>query len=176
MSQPWYDGCTITSCYRVPTAHTLWRDGGSGSRTVLECRPNIEGGVIIKIVSWNIGRMKEPWHQLLNMDVDLAFLQEATPPPPDVAGRVEVNPDPWEILGGYTFPQRWRTAIVRLSDRVKMDWIESKSIADARLDELAVSIPGTMAAAWITPLQGEPFFAVSMYSQWRRPYKPAGTG
>ena len=58
----------------------------------------------MKIVSWNIGRMHEPWHRLLDMDADLALLQEATEPPPEVAGRVEVNPGPWEMAGGYATP------------------------------------------------------------------------
>ena len=130
----------------------------------------------MKMVSWNIGRMHEPWRRLLEMDADLALLQEATEPPPEVAGRVEVNPGPWEIAGGYATPQRWRTAVVRLSDRIKVDWIESKPIAEAGSGEFAVSIPGTVAAARITPLPaGEPFIAVSMYSQWRRPHASTGS-
>ena len=129
----------------------------------------------MKIISWNINRQAEPWGWLLDMDADLALLQEATEPPPEVAGRVEVNPGPWEITGGYTTPQRWRTAIVRLSDRISVEWIEAKSIAEAGTGEFAVSIPGTVAAAKITPLDGEPFFAVSMYAQWRRPHASTGS-
>ena len=125
----------------------------------------------MKIISWNIGQMKEPWHLLLDMDADLALLQEASEPPPELAGRLEVNPGPWEIAGPYAAPQRWRAAVVRLSDRIKVEWIESKPLSEAGSREFAVSIPGTVAAARITPSDGEPFFAVSMYAQWRRPHE-----
>ncbi len=108
------------------------------------------------------------------MDTDLALLQEAAPPPNEVANRLEVNPGPFEIAGGYRYPQRWRTAIVRLSDRIKVEWIESKSIAEAGASEFAVSIPGTVAAARVTPSEGEPIFVVSLYAQWRVPHEWAG--
>ena len=128
----------------------------------------------MKIVSWNIARKSESWRTLLEMDADLALLQEAAAPPADVAGRLEVNPGPFEIAGGYRQPQRWRTAIVRLSDRIKVEWIDSKSIAEADTSAFAVSIPGTVAAARITPSEGEPLFVVSMYAQWRVPHESAG--
>ncbi len=128
----------------------------------------------MKIISWNIARRSEAWRELVRMDADLALLQEAAPPPADVADRVEVNPGPFEITGGYHHPQRWRTAIVRLSDRVKVEWIESRPIAEAVTSEFAVSIPGTAAAARITPAEGDPLFVVSMYAQWRYPHDWAG--
>ncbi len=128
----------------------------------------------MRIVSWNIARREEPWRRLPDMDADLALLQEAAPPPEDMADRVEVNPGPFEITGGYRQPQRWRTAIVRLSDRVKVEWIESRPIAKADTSAFAISTPGTLAAARITPLDGEPLFVVSMYAQWRYPRETAG--
>ena len=128
----------------------------------------------MRIVSWNIARRSEPWHRLLHMDADLALLQEAAQPPPEVVNLLEVNPGPFEIAGGYRYPQRWRTAIVRLSDRIKVEWIECKPIAEAGTNEFAVSIPGTVAAARITPSEGEPLFVVSMYAQWRLPHEWAG--
>ncbi len=106
----------------------------------------------------------------MHMDADLALLQEAAPPPADVAGLLEVDPGPIEITGGYTQPQQWRTAIVRLSDRIKVEWIESKPIAEAGTSEFAVSIPGTVAAARVTPPEGDPIIVVSMYAQWRVPH------
>ena len=39
----------------------------------------------VTVVSWNIATRREPWRQLLGMDADIALLQEATPPPDDVA-------------------------------------------------------------------------------------------
>ena len=128
----------------------------------------------MKIVSWNIARRSEAWSELLRMDADLALLQEAAPPPSDVAEWVEVNPGPFEITGGYHHPQRWRTAIVRLSDWIKVEWIGARPIAEAVTSEFAVSIPGTVAAARITPAKGNPLFVVSMYAQWRYPHDWAG--
>ena len=128
----------------------------------------------MKIISWNIARKSEPWRRLLEMDADMALLQEAAPPPSEVADQFEVNPGPFEITGGYQQPQRWRTAIVRLSDRIKVEWIASRPIADAGANEFAVSIPGTVAATRITPSEGEPLFVVSLYAQWRVPHESAG--
>ena len=39
----------------------------------------------VTVVSWNIARSHEPWRQLLQMDADVALLQEAAPPPDDAA-------------------------------------------------------------------------------------------
>ncbi len=128
----------------------------------------------MRIVSWNIACKSESWRWLLDMDADLALLQEAAPPPEDVADLLEVNPGPFEITGGYRHAQQWRTAVVRLSDRIKVEWIESMPIAVADMNYFAVSIPGTLAAARITPPEGDPLFVVSMYAQWRRPRKTAG--
>ena len=128
----------------------------------------------MRIVSWNIARRDEPWRRLLDMDADLALLQEAAPPPKDVADRLEVNPGPFEITGGYRQPQLWRTAIVRLSDRITVEWIESKSIAESDTNYFAVSIPGTLAAAQVTPPEGDSLFVVSMYAQWRLPHEVTG--
>ena len=36
-----------------------------------------EGRMPTTIVSWNIDRSYEPWRQLLQMDADIAMLQEA---------------------------------------------------------------------------------------------------
>ena len=43
-----------------------------------------EGELAVTVVSWNIARNHEPWRQLLQMDADVALLQEAAPPPDDV--------------------------------------------------------------------------------------------
>ena len=44
-----------------------------------------EGALTATVVSWNIATRREPWRQLLGMDADIALLQEATPPPDDLA-------------------------------------------------------------------------------------------
>ena len=40
------------------------------------------------VVCWNIAKCHEPWRQLVQMDADLALLQEVGSVPPDVAERV----------------------------------------------------------------------------------------
>jgi endonuclease/exonuclease/phosphatase family metal-dependent hydrolase len=130
----------------------------------------------VKIISWNIAHRSQPWYWLLEMDADLALLQEAAEPPPEVAKRIEVDPEPWRTAGADAHtPRPWRAAVVRLSDRVHVDWIESKPIAEAASGELAVSRPGTLAAAWVTSPGGERFVAVSMYAAWMRPHASTGS-
>ena len=90
----------------------------------------------MKIVSWNIARRDEPWRWLLDMDADIALLQEARPPPADVAGRVEVDPADW-VTAGPEPMRKWRAAVVRLSDRVTVEWIEGKPVAEAGYGDLA---------------------------------------
>ena len=121
----------------------------------------------VKIVSWNVAHRREPWHCLLDMDADVALLQEAGKPPPDVAARIEIDPAPWRTA---RFQQPWRTAVIKLSDRVRVDWIEIKAIDQARSGELPVSQLGTLAVATVTPPRGEPFVMASMYAQWERPH------
>ena len=134
----------------------------------------------MKIVSWNMAHRHGPWRYLLDMDFDLALLQEAGKPPPDVAEQIEadpaieVNPGPWEtvIVGGRP---KYRTAIVKLSNRIEVEWIEAKSIDAAEARELVVSWPGTLAAALVKPPSGSPLIAVSMYAQWVRTHTLAGS-
>lgn len=118
-----------------------------------------------KLISWNIAHRPELWRCLQESEADVALLQEATAPPPDVASRLEVDGVPWETAGaGARRP--WRTAVVRLSDRVEVTWLDAKPVCDALPGQLAVSRPGTLAAAIVTPLDGDPFVAVSMYGLW----------
>ena len=129
----------------------------------------------MKIVSWNIARRDEPWRWLLDMDADVALLQEARPPPPDVAGRVEVDPADW-VTAGPTPIRRWRAAVVRLSDRVTVEWIEGKPVAEAGSGDLPISVPGTLAAAHVTPHGGKALIIASMYAQWLKPHSSTGSG
>lgn len=122
----------------------------------------------MKIVSWNIARSHEPWRQLLKSDADIALLQEATKPPQDVSQRIEVDNSPWVTVDGGT-QNKWRTAVVKLSMNVGVEWIEVKSLSDAKVGELGVSQPGTLAAACITPSDGESLVVVSMYALWEGP-------
>ena len=122
----------------------------------------------VKIVSWNIAGCVEPWSVLTEMDADIALLQEAGAPPPEVAGRIDVDCAPWRTPG--VGKRSWRTAVAKLSKRVEVEWIEAKSLENAAWGEFAVSRPGTLAAARVTPPGIEPFVVVSVYSLWTKPY------
>ena len=125
----------------------------------------------MKIISWNMQRKHLSWRRLLDMDIDLALLQEAGKPPLDVAGRIQADPAmeidsaQWQttIVGGTT---SYRTAIVKLSDRIEVDWIEARPIDTAQSRSLVATYPGTLAAAFVTPASGDPVVAVSMYAPW----------
>lgn len=82
---------------------------------------------MVRIIAWNIARRPDAWRSLANSDADIAMLQEASAPPADLAAKFGVHPDPW--LTGTN--QRWRTAIVKLSTRAEVRWIEAKLLADA---------------------------------------------
>ena len=71
--------------------------------------------------------------------------------------------------------RKWRAAVVRLSDRVTVEWIEGKPVAEAGYGDLAISVPGTLAAAQITLHGGEALVA-SMYAQWLSPHSSTGSG
>jgi len=103
---------------------------------------------------------------LVENDADIALLQEAPEPPDEVSEKIKTHVAPWQT--GQN--RRWRTAIAKLSDRVEVQWLETKTLADARGGELGVSRPGTLAAAMITPSSGEPFIAVSVYAAWEKPH------
>lgn len=111
--------------------------------------------------------------------MDLALLQEAREPPPNVrkliadSPAIEVDPAPFEskIVEGQV---EWRTAIVKLSKNVRsIEWIEAKPINSAKSRELVASRPGTITAALVTPAKGKPLIAASMYAQWERTHELA---
>ena len=132
----------------------------------------------MKIISWNMQHKRLSWRRLLDMDIDLALLQEAGRPPTDVAERIQADPSmeidsaPWRAMsvGGRT---SFRTAIVKLSDRIEVNWIEAMSIDTAQSRNLVATYPGTLAAALVSPPSGDPFVAVSMYAPWVRTHKSA---
>lgn len=127
----------------------------------------------LTLVSWNLAHGDAPWRELAASGADVALVQEATAPPAGVS--VEVDDEPWATAGaGMT--RNWRTAIVRVSDRVRVSWRPLKAIADARSDELHVSRPGTLAVADVEVLATrESLTVVSMYSSWETPVKETGS-
>ena len=120
----------------------------------------------MKIVCWNMkwnSNHDQAWALLRSMDADIALLQEARKPPPSVGDWAEVNPEPWRIAGRSV---QWRSVVARLSDRVDVEWIEAKPIAQAGFYDFSASQPGTLAAAIVTPKGGIPMTVVSMYAAW----------
>ena len=134
-----------------------------------------------RVVSWNIAKRWEPWRQLVDMDADVALLQEAGMPPPDVSGSVDTGPvEHWD---SHVWNSRWWEGrfknlydrwpmIVKLSDRVEVEWFKQISpIGGMAADEIAVSGIGTIAAARVKPKDGSvSFVAVSMYARWVTPH------
>lgn len=134
----------------------------------------------IQVVSWNVAKRHAPWRELVEMDADVALLQEAGNYPVDVADRVDTGPpESWDSHRWNSdwwqgrFPRlfdRW-SKIVKLSDRVDVEWYKQVSpIGWCADDEIAVSGIGTIAAARVTPLAAEPFVVVSMYARWLSPH------
>ena len=87
-------------------------------------------------VSWNIAKRHEPWCQLLEMDADVALLQEAGQPPPDVAERIDMGPrEHWDshVWNSRWWENRWPhlydrwAMVVKLSDRVEVEWLKQVS-------------------------------------------------
>jgi endonuclease/exonuclease/phosphatase family metal-dependent hydrolase len=122
---------------------------------------------MVSLVSWNIARREEAWRALVDSDYDIALLQEAAEPPSDVSPQLDVDPAPWRTAGaGLKRP--WRTAVVKLSNAVGVNWLEPKPMEEAQPGELAVSRLGTLAAAVVSPADGAPFTVVSLYAAWEK--------
>lgn len=137
----------------------------------------------IRVVCWNIAGNAKPWRQLLEMDADVALLQEARDPgrlPDDLQSRVGIGPEAhWNSQVCFRrkpfkrLYDRW-PMVARLSDRVEVDWFKQVApVSQAAEDEFAVSGIGTIAAARVRPVQPETapqFVVVSMYARWIKPH------
>ena len=83
---------------------------------------------MITVVSWNIAKRQAPWRQLLDMDADIALLQEAVPP--DDAAELPLDVGPQESWDSHSWNRHRRPSalydrwpmVVRLSDRVDVEW------------------------------------------------------
>ena len=138
---------------------------------------------MIRVVSWNINKQLAPWRELVQMDADVALVQEAWLPPEDVSESVDIGPkesydshhwnsDWWKGRGWQALFERW-PMVVKLSDRVDVEWFKQISPSwGANEDEIEVSGVGILAAARITPKDAEiqPFIAISMYGRWLGPH------
>ena len=132
-----------------------------------------KGVCLIKVVSWNVGKRDQPWHELAQMardgDADLALLQEAGSPPGDLVDCVEYVDS---VFWNRQLYDRW-PRVVKLSDRVNVEpYKQVPPISDLGKDAIGVSGIGTIAAARVVPCgcEDEAFVAVSMYARWMKPH------
>lgn len=120
----------------------------------------------LRLVSWNIQQLDEPWRLLVADDsVDVALLQEAKLPPSDVTCDVVPARDSecrWTMPG---YARSFRTAIARLSERVAVRGRRTADLGAASGEALRVSRGGTLAVADIE-YAGETITCVSAYSVW----------
>jgi hypothetical protein len=130
---------------------------------------------MIRIVSWNIHGKSLTWHDVLELDADVALLQEAPAPPASLASRIDVESTaPWETAGGGV-RRSWRATVVRLSDRVRLTGRPSVSVDHAERNQFCVSRAGSLAAGDVTVLEtGEILTVASMYAAWERPEAKTG--
>lgn len=120
----------------------------------------------LRLVSWNIHQLDNPWRMLIaDKALDVALLQEAKPPPADVA--CDVVPD--RDAAAWTMPgyrRVFRTAVARLSDRVTMRARITADLSSSNAEVLGVSYPGTISAVDVEHA-GETFTCVSAYALWQ---------
>ena len=128
---------------------------------------------MINVVSWNIGKQKAPWHELVRMagdgDADVALVQEAGSPPRDVVDLVDYDD---HVFWDRHLYDRW-PLVVKLSDRITVtSYRHVPPISDLTEDTIGVSGIGTIAAAKVTPRdsENEAFIVVSMYARWLKPH------
>ena len=123
----------------------------------------------LRLISWNIGQQSEPWRVLVEDDsIDVALLQEATPPPIGIDLDVIVDGN-WQLAGWQA--RSFAAVIVRCSNRVEVTAEPMvKSVEAASANELAVSRPGSLAVATMSgPGLRAPIIVASIYAAWDRP-------
>jgi exonuclease III len=120
----------------------------------------------LRLVSWNIQQLDEPWRLLAaDESLDVALLQEAKPPPTEVLCDVVPGRDSdcrW-TMPGYT--RCFRTAVARLSDRVTVRGRRTVDLHVADADALHVSRGGTLAVTLYVG-DGETITCISAYAVW----------
>ena len=107
---------------------------------------------MINVVSWNIGKQKAPWHELVRMagdgDADVALVQEAGSPPRDVVDLVDYDD---HVFWDRHVYDRW-PLVVKLSDRI-MRYFAATSAAfiPASLSSSARGTPAMPRISFSTP-------------------------
>ena len=101
----------------------------------------------MRIVCWNMQHKRASWHFLSerNGDADLALLQEACTPPAEVTAKLDVGPGPW-INEGWNGAR----AVVRISDRVAIEWVSVADIMASASPNSAIDTPSRLAVATLS--------------------------
>ena len=110
----------------------------------------------VTLVCWNVEHKHASWRVLRDMEADVALLQETRPPPPDVGISLDDINDPAKWPKG----RAGRVAIVRLRDRVPVEFVESSF----------TKTPDLLAAARIQPPHAEAFIAISICPDYEYPH------
>ena len=130
----------------------------------------------MKLISWNIARRTEAWEALIGSDAAIGIIQEANKPPEGLLKNGQFDNVPWQTVGDDTDKVRnWRTAIVKISSDVEVEWIEPKSLEKAGSGEFGVSQLGTLSAAKVKPPNEEPIIVISAYGLWKSPHATTGS-
>ena len=116
----------------------------------------------MRIWSWNIHQMQEPWRVIAaDETLDLALVQEAKLPPKELP--VTVFPDPTSWGSGF------RAAVVARSTRHPVRAIPTAPPHQAGRGIVPESRPGTVAPVIATLPTGEEITLVSVYATWENP-------
>lgn len=118
---------------------------------------------MIRLLSWNIAGGHH-WDDLREFNADVALLQEARQPLPGAVEEVVSDELPWQTDGYYR--RQWRTAVVRLSDRVRLRARPNVAIQAEADATWTVSRAGTITAADILVDDEVQFTVASIYAVW----------
>lgn len=131
----------------------------------------------MRVVSWNLNRAtwnsrrrcatgdehaRRAWTEIAELGADVALVQEAPPPPPDLerpaTGTIPagVEPEDWRSLPG---PRRWWSTAIASWD------LPVAPIEDEARHPLAVTHKGAYAAGFV-PWRGGRLIVVSVYALW----------
>ena len=129
---------------------------------------------MLNILSWNMAHRSALWRTLSPTGADVALLQEACAPPPELAPLLDLDDEPWITEG--TKQRRWRTAVVGLNVNAKIDRLKSQPLFEVKDGDFGVTRLGTIAAAHVEdPHTSEICTLVSMYSLWEKPHLSTGS-
>jgi hypothetical protein len=122
---------------------------------------------VVRVVSWNIGGGTAGWQNVLNLDADVALLQEAPIPPPDLRELVLPPTDTsgWMTAGPEV--RRWRTAILPLHDAIEVEHLPTAPLG-AAWGALGQSRAGSWTAATVRAEGNDSITVVSVYAAWER--------